>query len=169
MESTSSRYADPAEQHAVLRLFYRDWHPTRLGRFVNRIQGWWSSLGLPPSFVATLEVRGRKSGRIRSAPIVIATLEGTGYLVSMLGPTSDWVKNIEAAGGEAVLRQGRRRRVHLTPVAAEHRAPILREYVRIAPAGRQHFPVAVDAPLSEFASIAEHYPVYRIDADQSSG
>lgn len=169
MESTSSRGADPAEQHPVMRLFYRDWHPTRLGRFVNRVQGWLASLGLPPSFIATLEVRGRKSGRPRSAPVVIATLDSKRYLVSMLGPTSDWVKNVEAAGGEAVLRQGHRRRVKLTPVAAEHRAPILREYVRIAPSGRQHFPVAVDAPLSEFASIAEHYPVYRIDPDQSSG
>ena len=156
-------YSDPAERNALMRLFYRDWHPTRLGRWVNRIQGWWSSLGLPPSFVATLEVRGRTSGQRRATPVVITTLEDERYLVSMLGPDSDWVKNVEATHGDAVLRQGRRRRVHLTHVSREHRAPILREYVRIAPAGRQHFPVATDAPLAEFAAIAEHYPVYRID------
>jgi deazaflavin-dependent oxidoreductase (nitroreductase family) len=114
--------------------------------------------------VATLEVRGRKSGQIRSNPIVIVKLEGERYLVSMLGPSSDWVKNVEAAGGEAVLRQGRKQRVRLTPVAAEQRAPILREYVRIATSGRQHFPVPVGAPLSEFAAVAELYPVYRMDA-----
>jgi hypothetical protein len=94
---------------------------------------------------------------------VIATVEGKRYLVSMLGPTSDWVKNVEAAHGEAVLRQGRCRPVHLVAVPPEQRAPILREYVRIASSGRKHFPVAVNAPLSEFQKIAERYPVYRID------
>lgn len=94
---------------------------------------------------------------------MIATVEGKCYLVSMLGPESDWVKNIEAAHGDAVIRQGRRRRVHLVAVPPEQRAPILREYIRIASSGRQHFPLAVGAPLSEFEAIAERYPVYRID------
>jgi deazaflavin-dependent oxidoreductase (nitroreductase family) len=158
---------DPAERHAVLRWFYRGWRPTRLGRSVNRVQGWWSSLGLPPGFMATLEVRGRKSGRRRSTPVVITTVEGRRYLVSMLGPGSDWVKNVEAQGGNAVLRHGRRRRVQLTRVPSEERAPILREYVRIAPSGRQHFPLAVGAPLSEFEAIADRYPVYRIDPSEA--
>jgi deazaflavin-dependent oxidoreductase (nitroreductase family) len=163
VDTRSSRFRDPAEQNAVLRLFYRDWHPTRLGRWVNRLQGLWASLGLPPSFVATLEVRGRKSGQVRSNPIVIVDLDGKRYLVSMLGPDSDWVKNVAAASGEAVLRQGRRTRVHLTPVPVEQRAPILREYVRIAPSGRQHFPLPVGASEAEFAALADHYPVYRME------
>jgi hypothetical protein len=95
--------------------------------------------------------------------VAIATVEGKCYLVSMLGPESDWVKNVEAANGNAVIRQGRRRRVHLVAVPPEQRAPILREYVLIAPSGRQHFPVAVEAPLSDFEAIARRYPVYRID------
>jgi hypothetical protein len=81
----------------------------------------------------------------------------------MLGKDSDWVKNVEAAHGEAVIRQGRRRRVHLVAVPAEQRAPILREYVRIAISGRRHFPVRVGAPLADFEAIASRYPVYRID------
>ena len=144
-------------------LFYRNWRPTRLGRWVNRLMCWWSGLGLPPKFQAALEVRGRSSGQRRSNPVVIATVESKHYLVSMLGPESDWVKNVEAAHGDAVIRQGRRRRVHLAPVPSEQRAPILREYVRIAPSGRQHFPLSVDAPLSEFEAIAERYPAYRLD------
>lgn len=113
--------------------------------------------------MAALEVRGRVSGRRRSTAVVIATAEGKRYLVSMLGPHSDWVKNVEAARGDAVIRQGRRRRVRLVPVAPEQRASILREYVRIAPGGRQHFPLPVGAPLSSFEAIAERHPVYRID------
>ena len=98
-------------------------------------------IGLPPKFMAVLEVRGRKSGRRRSNPVVIATVAGGRYLVSMLGPGSDWVKNVEAAHGDAVIRQGRRRPVHLVAVPPQQRAPILREYVRIASSGRQHFPL----------------------------
>jgi deazaflavin-dependent oxidoreductase (nitroreductase family) len=154
---------DPAERHAVMRLFYRDWRPTRLGRWVNRVQGWWAGLGLPPRSMATREFRGRASGRTRANPVAIATVEGKRYLVSMLGPQSDWVRNVEAAQGNAVLRQGRPRRVHLVLVPPEQRAPILREYVRIAASGRQHFPPPVGAPLSEFQAIAARYPVYRMD------
>src|SRR5512136_779842 len=140
---SDSRPGDPAERSALMRLFYRDWRPTRLGRWVNQFACWWSGLGLPPRFQAALEVRGRASGRIRSNPVVIATVEGKGYLVSMLGPGSDWVKNVEAAHGDAVLRQGRRRPVHLVAVPPEERAPILREYVRVALSGRTHFPLTV--------------------------
>jgi len=155
------RPPDPAENsnHAPL---YRDWRPRFLGRWINRLNCWWSGLGLPPHFQAALEVRGRVSGRMRANPVAIATVEGQDYLVSMLGPDSDWVKNIEAAHGDAVIRQGRRRRVHLLPVPPEQRAPILREYVRIAWSGRRHFPLPVSAPLSDFKAIAEAYPVYRI-------
>ena len=146
-----------------MRLLYRNWRPTRLGRWANRFACWWSGLGLPPRIQAVLEVRGRMSGRIRSNPIVIATVEGKSYLVSMLGSESDWVKNVEAAHGDAAIRQGRRRRVQLVEVPPEQRAAVLREYVRIAQSGRQHFPLPVGAPLADFEAIAGHYPVYRID------
>jgi len=160
----TSTNADPAERNAVLRLLYRNWHPTRIGLWVNRLAGWWSAIGLPPHFQAVLEVRGRSSGRIRSTPVVIATVEGTRYLVSMLGPESEWVKNVDAANGDAAIRQGARRRIHLEPIPPELRAPVLREYVRIAMSGRRHFPLPVGAPLTAFGEIAARYPVYRIDA-----
>ena len=160
----NSKHSDTAERTAVMRLFYRNGHPTRLGRWVNQFWCWWSGLGLPPKFQAALEVDGRKSGRKRSNPVVIATVEGKRYLVSMLGPESDWVKNVEAAHGDAVIRQGRRQRVHLALVPWEERAPILREYVRIASSGRRHFPLSVNAPLADFEAIAKCYPVYRVNA-----
>lgn len=160
---TSTTPTDPAEESAVMRLFYRDWRPTRLGRLANRVAGWWSAAGLPPRIQAVLEVRGRASGRTRSTPIVIATVDGQGYLVSMLGAESDWVKNVEAADGNAVIRQRGRRKIRLVPIPPEERAPMLREYVRVAASGRRHFPLPVGAPLSEFAAIASRYPVFRID------
>jgi hypothetical protein len=146
-----------------MRLFYRDWRPTLLGRWVTRLTALWSAVGLPPKFQAVLEVPGRTSGRTRANPIVITTVEGKRYLVSMLGPQSEWVKNVEATGGDAVIRQGARERVHLVPVPTDERAPVLREYVRIATSGRTHFPLPKDAPLADFAAIAHRYPVFRID------
>jgi deazaflavin-dependent oxidoreductase (nitroreductase family) len=163
---SNSTHSDPAERSPLRRLFYRDWRPTRIGRWANRVAGWLSARGIASKEAALLEVRGRTSGRRRSTPVVIATVEGRGYLVSMLGSGSDWVKNVEAANGDAVLRQGRRRPVHLVAVSPAERAPILREYVRVATSGRSHLPVAVGAPLSEFETIAERYPVYRIDPSE---
>lgn len=93
----NSMHSDPAERSPILRLFYRDWRPTRTGRWVNRLARWWSAFGLSSKDMAVLEVRGRASGQQRSTPVVIATVEGKHYLVSMLGPGSDWVKNVEAA------------------------------------------------------------------------
>ncbi len=101
----------------------------------------------------------------RTRGLFSISVDGKAYLVSMLGPEADWVKNVDAAHGDATIRQGRRRHVHLVPVPPEGRPSIIREYVRIAPSGRRHFPVPVGAPLSDFATIAAEYPVYRIDPD----
>ncbi len=87
---SNASHSDPAERSVLMRLFYHNWRPTRLGRWINRFSCWWSGLGLPPRFQAALEVRGRTSGRRRSNPVVVATVEGKRYLVSMLGPDSDW-------------------------------------------------------------------------------
>ena len=160
---SDSTHSDPAERNPLLRLFYRNWRPTRMGRWVNRMAIWWSVLAPASETMAALEVRGRASGQRRSTPVVVATVKGERYLVSMLGAGSDWVKNVEAAHGDAVLRQGRPRVVHLVAVPPTESAPVLREYVRVATSGRHHFPVAVDAPLTEFETIAGRYPVYRID------
>jgi deazaflavin-dependent oxidoreductase (nitroreductase family) len=154
-------HADPAEA-TYYRWFYRGWRPTRLGRWINKAATYVLGLGLW-SRVATLEVRGRVSGAVRVTPVVIAYLAGKRYLVSILGVGADWVKNVEAARGAAVLHQGQRHAVRLASVPVNERAPVLREYVRVAPGGRMHFPVKVGAPLSEFEAIAERHPVYRID------
>jgi hypothetical protein len=36
---------DPAEQSGYLRYFYRDWRPTRLGRFWSSTIAWLSAMG----------------------------------------------------------------------------------------------------------------------------
>ncbi len=155
---------DPAERSWFSRLFYRGRRPTWLGHWVSQVFCWWCRLGLPPRSWFALRVRDRRTGRLRADALVVPTYEGHRYVVSMFGTISDWVQNLEAAHGDAILSHGGSEHVRLVLVAARDRAPILREYVRVASSGRKHFPVGVGAPLAEFAAIAAQYPVYRVEA-----
>jgi hypothetical protein len=75
----------------------------------------------------------------------------------------NWVRNLKAAGGQAVLRHGRRESVHLEEVEPGARAPILQRYLQVAPGARPHIPVDRRAPLAEFARVAADFPVFRIE------
>jgi hypothetical protein len=94
--------------------------------------------------------------------MVMAIVDGQRYLVSMLGENVDWVRNVRAAGGRAVLRHGRREEVRLEEVSVEMRAPVLKAYLRRAPGARPHVAVDKDAPLAEFERIAAQIPVFRV-------
>jgi deazaflavin-dependent oxidoreductase (nitroreductase family) len=85
----ATTYRDPAERSGYLRLFYRDWRPTRLGKFVNGVLAWLWGLGLTPRVLLTLQVKGRRSGRLRTNVVVVARHDGQRYLVSMLGEGSE--------------------------------------------------------------------------------
>jgi deazaflavin-dependent oxidoreductase (nitroreductase family) len=118
--------------------------------------------------LTTLEVTGRKSGRTVSLPVVVAIVNGEQYLVSMLGEHVQWVHNVRAAGGRAVLHKGGREEVHLEEVPVNERAPTLRAYLQRAPGARAHVPVNKDAPMAEFEKVAPAFPVFRVVAKQSA-
>ncbi len=155
-------YDDPAER-GCLRLFYRRWHPTRLGKFVSRALAWMSGKRLTPPILLTLQVKGRRSGRLHDTVLVVTEHEGQRYLVSMLGDGSDWVRNVCAEGGKAYVKRGQSHPVQLTEIPTGERAPILKAYCQVATSGREHFPVRHDAPVPEFDAVAARYPVFRID------
>jgi hypothetical protein len=146
----------------VARWLYRGGRPGRIGSFLNR--GWAAlhALGLMPNYLVAMDVIGRRSGRTITLPMVIAIVDGQRYLVSMLGENVDWVRNVRAAGGCAVLRHGRREEVRLEEVPVELRAPIIKAYLQRAPGARPHIPVHKDAPLAEFERIAPQLPVFRV-------
>ncbi len=87
-------------------LLYRGGKPNRVTRRLNSASAWLFSRGVLPQFLVTLETRGRRAGRIHQIPLVAANLAGNRYIVSMLGEDVDWVRNVRAANGEAVLRYG---------------------------------------------------------------
>ena len=115
-----------------------------------------------------LEVIGRKSGRVVSFPLVVAIVDGQRYVASMLGNNAQWVHNVRAAGGKAVLRSGGYENVLLEEIPANERAPLLKAYLHAAPGARPHVSVGMDAPLTEFEEIAAEYPVFRVVSNQGN-
>jgi deazaflavin-dependent oxidoreductase (nitroreductase family) len=147
---------------AFKRWMYRGGHPNFLAKVLNR--GWAiiHSLGIFPNWLVTLEVVGRKSGKMTSFPLAMVVMSGERYLVSMLGKEANWVRNVEAAGGKARLRHGISEQVLLEEVDVNQRAPILKAYLQRAPGARPHIPVDKDASIVEFEKIASEYPVFKL-------
>lgn len=163
----SARYVARAVMRgaaAFKRWMYRDGWPNAFMRRVNRFDVlMYGSRLLSPRHAAVLKVMGRRSGRLTSLPVVVTEHRGAEFLVSMLGPEANWVRNVQAAGGKAVLcRHGRETPVALKEVPPEQRAEILRRYLAVAPGARPHIPVNRHAPLPEFEKITHQYPVFRI-------
>lgn len=146
----------------VNRWLYRGGRSRALTNLINKPSLWLGKLGLAPNWSVALEVTGRKSGRAVSFPLVLTPLNGERYLVAMLGNNAQWVHNVHAAGGKAVLIRGRREPVRLEDVPVEQRAPILKAYLRRAPGARPHIPVDKNAPLADFERIAADFPVFRV-------
>jgi hypothetical protein len=148
---------------AFKRWLYREGCPNLLAKILNR--GWAiiHSLGIFPNWLVTLEVVGRKSGKMTSFPLAMTVINGERYLVSMLGEETNWVRNIQAAGGKARLRHGISEQVILKEVDVGQRAPILKTYLQLAPGARPHVSIDKDAPISEFEKIASKYPVFRLE------
>jgi hypothetical protein len=113
----------------------------------------------------TLEVRGRTSGRTIRLPLVLVHHGGDRYLVSMLGEDVQWLRNVRASEGRAVLHAPKPESVRLLDVPVEDRAPILRRYVQLAPGGRPHIPVEPRASVEEFHAVAARFPVLRVQPE----
>lgn len=140
----------------------------------GRLLWWLVSLGLTPSRwpgsgcgTAILEVKGRRSGVLRSLLVTWVEYDGERYLVTMPGQEPQWVKNMRAAGGEVVLRHGNgRNQVHLQELPANERAPVLQAWYRVTVLSgppRRHFKLGRSAAIEEFERIAADHPVFRIE------
>jgi hypothetical protein len=146
---------------AIQRWQYRGGRPGWSARVGNRLGAFSFAAGIGPNQAATLEVRGHKSGRTISFPVVVADYQGERYLVAMLGQKTNWVRNLRA-DGHAVLRRGRAENVSLVEDLSDKRAAILRRYLELAAGARPFFPIDRDAPLEDFERIVDLYPVFRV-------
>jgi F420H(2)-dependent quinone reductase len=148
---------------SLMRWMYRGGHPNQLAKILNKGGALFNLLGILPNYSVTLEVAGRRSGKLISFPLVMIVMSGERYLVSMLGENVNWIRNVKAAGDIATLRHGVNEQVLLKEVDVSKRAPILKAYLQIAPGARPHIPVSKDAPISEFEKIASEYPVFKLE------
>ncbi len=130
---------------------------------------WFTSLGITTRTV-TLEVRGRKTGRPIRVSLSRTHYQNSWYFVSLAGE-ADWVKNVRASAGQAVMISPKREPIQLSEVPQEGRAPILLAYVQKrafthsgAQASRHFFGLGPKPTFAEMEKIAGGYVVFRIDA-----
>ncbi len=136
--------------------------PTPVERIFNRAFGLMVRLGIGLPHNYLLQVRGRKTGRIYSAPVDVLDLNGRRYLVSGRGQTQ-WVRNALAAGQVVLAKGSRRMNFSLYAVLDDEKPPILKAYVeRFKLTVQRYFPIPAGSPVTDFKPIAERYPVFEL-------
>ena len=124
-----------------------------------------TALGISVAGSRVLEVKGRKSGQWRTTPVNLLEFEGAQYLVAPRG-TTQWVRNMRAAGGGR-LKLGRKTEdFKATEVAGEPQVPILRAYLKKWKweVGAFFDGVGPDSTDEQLLAIAPQHPVFKIDA-----
>jgi deazaflavin-dependent oxidoreductase (nitroreductase family) len=136
--------------------------PSGFTKWMNGVMGALGARGIGPKKMAKLEIKGRKSGVVRSVAVNLLNFDGRRYLVAPRGET-EWVRNARAANGEAVIRRSKPENVTLTEISAGERAPIIQAYLRVnAWATQREFGVSPKDPINEFETIAGKHPVFKI-------
>lgn len=130
----------------------------------NPLVRWLARHGISLMGSRELRIVGRKSGLVRSNVVNILEMDGRRYLVAPRG-TTEWVRNLRAAGGLGELRLGRRveafEAVELTDA---DKLPVLREYLRkwAWEVGKFLEGIDNDSTDAELAAVAPGFPVFTL-------
>ncbi|HDL49800.1 MAG TPA: DUF385 domain-containing protein [Actinobacteria bacterium] len=156
-------------QDYATRTEYRP--PARWYQRLNWLGVLLTSVGLAPRDAVTLQVRGRKSGKLRWIPILRTQYNDEDYLVALAGE-SQWVRNVRAADGQAAIRRGNTRVVRLEQLPPADRAEIIAQYLRVghqrsgakasAKQARYYFGLNPKPSIDDIRAIVEYYPVFRV-------
>ncbi|HUB57008.1 MAG TPA: nitroreductase family deazaflavin-dependent oxidoreductase [Mycobacterium sp.] len=140
--------------------------PPILHRLLSSAVAALAAHSISPRNTVALEVFGRRSGRLRRTAVVVVDHDGRRFVVS-LGGESEWVRNVRAAAGNAILHRGKPTPVCLVELPPAERPPVLLAYASHrafsrSPAyiARNYFGVKPHPDLSDFIGIAERYPVF---------
>jgi deazaflavin-dependent oxidoreductase (nitroreductase family) len=166
----------PVETAAGLRIF--ELHRASMIGSPNRRPPPWLKLanrlnvtllrrGFGPKAQHLLSVPGRRSGVLRTNPVATVDVDGNRYIVAGW-ETSDWVRNVRAAGWGLVGRGRHPERFRLTEVPIAERPPILREFARYVRGGRAFLTVAANASSDDFATASPNHPIFRLDSPGGS-
>ena len=136
--------------------------PTPVEKIFNRTFGFLVGLGVGPSHIYLLQVRGRKSGKLFSTPVDLLELNGKRYLVAPRGRTQ-WVRNAEAAGEVTLKKGGKREKFRLRPIAGAEKHEALKAYLdSFKSEVQRYFTVAAGSPVEAFEAVAESYPAFEL-------
>jgi len=136
--------------------------PTPFEKCFNRTFGYLVGLGIGPSHIYLLEVRGRKSGKLLSTPVDLLELQGTRYLVAPRGRTQ-WVRNAEAAAEITLKKGSTRQKFRLRAIPDADKPPILKAYLdNFKREVQRYFPVPAGSPPEAFAQVASSYPAFEL-------
>ena len=135
---------------------------------IHKVIPWYTSLGITSGTV-TLEVPGRKTGKPIYTSLTVVRCQGSRFLVSLSGE-SQWVRNVRAAEGLAVILSGRRTPVRLVEILDSEKPQVLQGYVRQrafshsgAESARLFFGLGPRPTLAEMQAIACRYVVFRLE------
>ncbi len=135
--------------------------PTALERIINRAFGALVGLGFGLRHNYLLLVRGRKSGRMYSAPVDLLELNDKLYLVCPRG-RAQWVRNAEARG-QVWLKKRRIQEFTVNAIPDEQKPAILKEYLdRFKTTVQRYFPIPAGSPPAAFTPYADRYPVFEL-------
>jgi deazaflavin-dependent oxidoreductase (nitroreductase family) len=102
--------------------------PGRVARAANTLIRWLAELGVSIAGTRAISVLGRKTGKPRSVVVNVLTVDGVDYLVSPRG-TTQWVRNVRAAGVVDVGPRWHRRRTPVTEMADTAKPDLLKRYL----------------------------------------
>lgn len=138
----------------------KSYHLGPARRLVNAVMGPLARVGLAGRHTYNLTVRGRKTGRPYTVPVILIE-DGDRWLVSPYGEVS-WVRNARAAGEVQLSRAKRSETVQIEEVPPERSAPILRRYLKEVPVVRPFFDVTPKSQVADFIAEAPRHPVFRL-------
>ena len=102
--------------------------PNLTAKAANALIRWLAEAGVSIAGTRALRVRGRKTGRLRCVVINVLTVDDRDYLVSPRG-TTQWVRNVRAAGEVAMGPRWRSRGVRAIEVDDAAKPELLRRYL----------------------------------------
>jgi deazaflavin-dependent oxidoreductase (nitroreductase family) len=136
---------------------------SRRQRFADRMLRRMVRRGKGPAFLRLFIVRGRRSGELRTTPVVPVYDDDHAWLVSPFGET-EWVRNARAAG-RVELSRGEERVVYsIREVDAHEATPVLRRYLSMPSARfvRRDFDVSATSDDAAIAAEAPSHPVFAL-------
>ena len=130
-------------------------------RLINRFMRIMIRLGIAPRGTVLLTVKGRKTGKLYSTPVLLVEEGPERWLVSPYGEVN-WVRNARAAGQVTLSTRGGSETVPIVELEPEESAPILKTYITQEAIVRPYFDVASNAPVEAFEGEAPRHPVFRV-------